>query len=71
MSHRFRLGQTVVPTVYVRELNAVYEVVRLLPEDVTGEPQYRLKNTTTGIELVSREQEMRPFVPGETPQARA
>ncbi len=54
MSHRYQIGQTVIPTVYIREFNAVYEVVRLLPEDVTGEPQYRLKNTSTGIELVSR-----------------
>ncbi len=71
MSHRYQIGQTVIPTVYIREFNAVYEVVRLLPEDVTGEPQYRLKNTSTGIELVSREQEMRAYEPGETPQARA
>jgi hypothetical protein len=57
MSHRYSLGQTVLPTVYVRELNAVYEVIRPLPEDVTGAPQYRLRNTATGVELLAREAE--------------
>jgi hypothetical protein len=71
MSHRFRIGESVVPTVYVRELDAVYEVVRLMPEDVTGVPQYRLKNVATGIEIVSREAEMKPYHPGQTPSARA
>ncbi len=70
MSHRYQIGQTVIPTVYIREFNAVYEVVRLLPEDVTGEPQYRLKNTSTGVELVSREAEMRACAPEAVPLGR-
>ncbi len=70
MSHLYQLGQSVVPTVYVRELNAVYRVVRLLPEDVSGEPQYRLRNQATGVEIVSREPEMKAFVPGEMPVGR-
>ncbi len=70
MPHQFQLGQAVLPTVYVRQLNAVYEVVRLLPEDVTGAPQYRLKNTVTGVELMAREPEMRPYAPDEAPLGR-
>lgn len=70
MSHRYQLDQTILPTVYVRELNAVYEVVRHLPEDVTGAPQYRLRNTVTGLEIREQEPEMRAYVPGVTPPAR-
>ncbi|KAA2235058.1 hypothetical protein [Salinarimonas soli] len=70
MPHRFQVGQTVIPTVYIREFDAVYEVVRLMPEDVTGEPQYRLKNVRTGIELVSREAEMRACAPEAAPLGR-
>jgi hypothetical protein len=69
MPHRYRVGQTVLPTAYVRELAAVYEVVRLLPEDMTSEPQYRLRSTTRGVEIVSRECEVRPFRAGDGPQA--
>lgn len=70
MPHRFKIGETVRPIVYVRELDAVYEVVRLMPEDVTGEPQYRLRNTTTGVEIVSRECEVRPCFPSDPPSGR-
>jgi len=60
MSHKLAVGQTVIPNVYIREFVAVYEVTRLMPQDVTGEPQYRLKNTSTGGEMVFREHELRP-----------
>jgi len=61
MPHKLEIGQTVISTVYIREFVAVYEVVRLMPEDVTGEPQYRLRNTTSGVEIVSRECGVTPY----------
>lgn len=71
MPHRYHIGQTVVPTVHVRELDTVYQVVQHLPEDATGAPQYRLRNATTGIERMSRESEMKAYVPSSTPPGRA
>ena len=37
------------------------EIVRLMPETVSGEPQYRIKNVTTATERVVREAEIRPL----------
>ena len=33
----------------------------LMPETVSGEPQYRIKNVTTATERVVREAEIRPL----------
>jgi hypothetical protein len=45
-------------------------VTRHLPADVTGEPQYRLKNTSTGREMVFREHELRPCDASSAPVGR-
>jgi hypothetical protein len=59
MPHRFRVRQAVaLAKVYgVRE---IFEVVRLLPEDPSGRPQYRLRAVIGGGERVAREDEIRP-----------
>ena len=44
MSHKFKTKQTVALAHGQRE---VYEIVRLMPETFSGEPQYRIKNVTT------------------------
>lgn len=48
MSHKFKRGQLVrfVRTSLTERRNRgeVYEVVRLMPEDETGEPTYRIKS---------------------------
>jgi hypothetical protein len=70
MAHKHQVGQTVVPSVYIREFAAVYTVTSLMPDDVTGAPQYRLRNTTTGREMVFREFEIRPYASNATPVGR-
>ena len=41
-----------------------YSIVREMPEDVTGMPQYRIKGETSGVERAVREVEITPY---ETP----
>jgi hypothetical protein len=60
MSHKFRLRDRVRFTTTTRldprTSAEVYEVVRLLPDDATGEPTYRIKST--GTERAVRESEI-------------
>jgi len=56
VSHKFKTKQTVALAHGQRE---VYEIVRLMPETFSGEPQYRIKNVTTATERVVRETEIR------------
>ena len=58
MSHKFKLGQSVrqLGTSYVGSKSTVdglFEVVRLLPDDRSGEPLYRIKSA--GGERAARE----------------
>ena len=51
MSHKFKLGQHVRQSKigYADDkaaVGGVFEVVRLMPEDRTGEPFYRIKSDT-------------------------
>ncbi|GBU19587.1 MULTISPECIES: hypothetical protein [Methylobacterium] len=51
MSHKFKLGQRVryAHTVHSDGASSrgdVCEVVRLMPEDQTGEPSYRIRSST-------------------------
>lgn len=62
MSHKFKIRQTVrlkQPGYSDARANpaAVYEVVRLMPADETGEPSYRIKSGTT--ERAVRESDIR------------
>jgi len=57
MSHKFKIGQRVWQS-KIGYANAqsgvggIFEVVRLMPEDVTGEPSYRIKSASGGERAV-------------------
>ena len=59
MPHRFKTGQAVV---LIRSFGPreVYEVVRHMPPNEAGDPQYRLRAIATGAERVAAERELRP-----------
>jgi hypothetical protein len=59
MSHKMKVGQSVVSTHQRQERPDVYEVVRLMPETVSGEPQYQIKGKSNGIQRVVREAEIK------------
>jgi hypothetical protein len=42
MSHRYKVGQIVEATVPGRGSDTSHEIVRLMPEDVSGVPHYRV-----------------------------
>ena len=57
--HAFRVGQVVALAQTARDLET-YEVVQLMPEAPSGEPQYRIKGLETGIVRAVREAEIKP-----------
>ena len=59
MGHKFKIGQSVVPKFLNREPEDVYEVVSLMPELPNGDPQYRVRAASTGVERVVREFEIK------------
>ena len=65
MSHKFKIGQRVSrPRLGLpgdRGTDEVFEVLRLMPEDQTGEPSYRIR--TQGGERAIRESDL-VAVPG-------
>ena len=56
IAHNFKAGQSVGLTQCQRD---AHEVLRLLPETVSGEPQYRIRSVATATERVVREAEIR------------
>ncbi len=63
MSHKFKIGQSVrqLGTSYVGSKSVVdglFEIVRLTPDDRSGEPTYRIRSA--GIERAAREGELVP-----------
>lgn len=63
MPHKFKLKQPVrmvrQGTIDARLFRGdVWEVVRLMPSDVTGEPAYRI--SANGVERAAREDELQP-----------
>ncbi|MCJ2073156.1 hypothetical protein MKK75_30970 [Methylobacterium sp. J-030] len=60
MSHKFKIGQRVCrPQLGLpgdRGAGEVFEVLRLMPEDQTGEPSYRVR--TQGGERAVRESDL-------------
>ena len=58
MSHKFKVGQSVVSIPSSAQAGQVYAIVRLMPETVQGDPQYRVR-TSNGTERMVREQEIR------------
>ena len=59
MPHAFRVGQLVALAQTSRDLET-YEVVQLMPETPSGEPQYRIKGLASGIVRAVREAEINP-----------
>jgi len=60
MPHKYRIGEAVVlarPSFGPRE---VYEIVRLMPENEAGDPQYRLRAIATSAERVAAERDLWP-----------
>lgn len=56
--HKYRVGQSLTFSpgrVGMREASRICKVVRLLPIDGSGEPQYRIKCTTEAVERVTKE----------------
>lgn len=63
MSHKFKVGQSVrqLGTSYTGSKSVVdglFEVVRLTPDDRSGEPTYRIRSA--GTERAAREGELTP-----------
>ena len=61
MSHKFKVGQSVrqIGTIYAGNkaiVDGSFEVVRLMPDDRSGEPCYRIKSA--GGERAAREDEL-------------
>jgi len=56
MTHKFKVRQSVT---LARGQREVYEIVRIMPESATGEPQYRLRSSVSGTERVASESELR------------
>ncbi|MCJ2018281.1 hypothetical protein MKK84_12710 [Methylobacterium sp. E-065] len=62
MSHKFKIGQSVrqLGTTYAGNKNSVvdglFEVVRLMPDDRSGEPCYRIRSAA--CERAAREGEL-------------
>ncbi len=59
MPHKFKIGQSVMPTVGRHEPPTVYTIMRLLPRLPNSELQYRIKSVTDGAERVVREIEIK------------
>ena len=55
----FRVGQLVALAQTSRDPET-YEVVQLMPETPSGEPQYRIKGLSSGIVRAVREAEINP-----------
>ncbi len=61
MSHKFAIGQSVVFTSHLPGSVTPagrYEVIRQLPVDMRGEPQYRIKSLRETHERVVRESQL-------------
>ena len=66
MPHAFRVGQLVALAQTSRDPET-YEVVQLMPETPSGEPQYRIKGLSSGIVRAVREAEISLPTEGPTP----
>jgi len=57
-AHKYRIGQTLTFSpgrIGMREAQRTCTIIRLLPVDAAGEPQYRIKCSTEVMERVTRE----------------
>ena len=60
MPHKFKTGQAVALIRTPIGPREVYEVMRHMPPNEGGDPQYRLRGIATGAERVAAERELRP-----------
>jgi hypothetical protein len=61
MSHKLNVGQAVVPS--ARERSSLYEVVRLMPAGLRGEPRYQIRCRLTGLQRFVAEAEIQAAFP--------
>jgi hypothetical protein len=62
VSHKYAMGQLVnsAATHFADRTSGTYEVVRLMPENSSGELGYRIKDTASGAQRAVAESEIRP-----------
>ena len=60
MPHRFKPGEAVALIRTPFGPREVYEVVRHMPPNEAGDPQYRQRAIATGAERVAAERDLRP-----------
>jgi len=58
MRHKFKVGQSVLPTHPRRADPDTYVIVQVLPE-TSHEPQYKIKGASSAVECVVRETQIR------------
>ena len=61
--HRFSIGQQVVLERHERTKAEVVEVVRQMPSDEEGEPQYRVKASHESFERTAKEHQLSATIP--------
>jgi hypothetical protein len=62
VSHKYFMGQLVHATAahFADRTSGTYEIIRLMPEDSTGELGYRIRETVRGTQRAVGESEIRP-----------
>jgi hypothetical protein len=62
VSHKYIMGQLVHAAAahFADRTSGTYEVVRLMPENSSGELGYRIKDTASGAQRAVGESEIRP-----------
>jgi hypothetical protein len=61
--HRFSIGQQVLLERHERTKAEVVEVLRQMPSDVDGEPQYRVKASHESFERTAKEHQLSATIP--------
>jgi hypothetical protein len=62
VSHKYSMGQLVHATAthFADRTSGTYEIIKLMPEDSTGERGYRIRETVSGTQRAVGESEIRP-----------
>jgi len=71
VSHKFSMGQLVHSAAahFADRTSGTYEVVRLMPENSSGELGYRIKDTVSGAQRAVGESEIRAVDAKQTVQS--
>ncbi len=61
MSHKYSIGQLVHAAAahFADRTNGTYEIIRLMPENSSGELGYRIRDTVSGAQRAVGESEIR------------